>query len=204
MSKFFNPDNWLWRGFGRLADYFLLSICWMVCCIPIVTAGSACIALYDTVAHCFRLGEGSMIRRFFGTFRKELLRGVGLTALWAVICWLLNAGYQILTQLAETGNGWTIFSLVYFITLFIPLGVICWLVAIESRFVHSFGQLHKMAFLFTFSYLPSTIAIVALLVLALNVVLNFPFFLMVLPAVAAHLQSIFIERIFRKYMPDEA
>lgn len=203
MSNFFNSENWLWRGFGRLADYFLLSICWLVCCIPVVTAGSASIALYDTVAHCFRMNEGGMVRRFFSTFRKELVRGIGLTVLWAVICFLLNAGYQILCQLADGSSGWTVFSLVYLITLFIPMGIICWLVAIESRFTYTFGGLHKIAFTFTFAYLPSTIVIVALLILALNVLLNFPFFVMLLPAILAHLQSLLIERIFRKYMPAE-
>ena len=43
--RFFNPDNWLWRGFGRLADFFILSILWLVCSIPVVTIGAASIAL---------------------------------------------------------------------------------------------------------------------------------------------------------------
>jgi len=199
MKGFFNPDNWFWQGFGRVADYFLLSVCWMVCCIPLITIGSASIALYDAVAHCIREHESGLTRRFFSTFKKELGRGIFLTVLWVLISFMLNMGYQIITQMSQNNSAWTIFSLVYFITLILPLGMICWLVAIESRFENSFGALHKAALTFTFGYLPSTLAIVVILILTINLVINFPFFLIFLPAVAAHLQSIFIERIFRKY-----
>lgn len=203
MKSFFNPDNWLWRGFGRLADYFILSILWLVCCVPVVTAGSSCIALYDTVAHCIRGGEGNMVKRFFGTFRRELGRGVILTVIWALVCFFLNMNYQIICQLAETSTLWSTLTPVYFATLFIPLGIMCWLVSIESRFAYSLGALHRTAFVFAFAYLPTTIVIVVLLVVVLNVLLNFPFFLMCLPAAMVHLQSHFIEKVFAKHMPDE-
>lgn len=203
MSGFFNPDNWFWRGFGRLADYFLLSAYWLLCCIPLITIGSSTIALYDTVVHCIRNNEGNMAGRFFSTFKKELVRGIFLTVLWVIICWLLNVGYQIITQMSQADSAWTIFSIVYFITLILPLGLICWLVAIESRFENSFMGLHKTALAFTFVHLPSTLAIVAILILAINVLINFPFFLIFLPAIAAHLQSLFIERTFKKHMPYE-
>lgn len=202
MRSFFNSENWFWQGFGRLADYFILSILWLLCSLPVVTLGTASIALYDTVAHCLRSKEGNMVKRFFSTFKRELGRGILLTILWALICFFLNMAYQILCQLGQSSSGWNIFSIVYFVTLLIPLGIICWLVAIESRFTHTFGSLHRVALTFTFGYLPSTLAIVALLVLEINILMNFFFFAMILPAVIVHLQSFFIERVFRRYMPE--
>lgn len=203
MNGFFNSQNWFWRGFGRLADYFILSFCWLLCSIPVVTIGSATIALYDAVARCIRGSEGDMVKRFFTTFKKELVRGILLTVLWAVLCYLLNVGYQVILQLSDGSTGWTIFSIVYFVTLLLPLGILCWLVAIESRFAYSFKDLHITAVTFTLGYLPSTLAIVAILVLGLNVLLNFPFFIMCLLPAILDLQAIFIERIFRKHTPEE-
>ena len=77
--NFFNSENWFWKGFGRLADYFILSFCWLLCSIPVVTIGTATIALYDAVAHCVRGREPDLAKRFFTTFKKELLRGILLT-----------------------------------------------------------------------------------------------------------------------------
>lgn len=203
MKTIFDPDNWFWRSFGRLADYFILSMIWLACCLPIVTIGTACIALYDTVAHCFRFQEGNMVKRFFGTFKRELLRGILLTVLWAVVGYLLNVGYQIIYQLGAGDATWAVFSLVYLVTLFVPLGAVCWVISLESRFAYSFLQLHSTAFIFTFGHLLQTVAIVALLVAAVIVIFNFPYLLLFLPAALAHLQSFFIEKVFKKYMPDE-
>lgn len=204
MKSFFNPDNWLWQSFSRLADYFLVSICWLICSIPLVTIGTASIALYDTVAHCIKGSEGGLVRRFFRTFKNELLRGCLLTILWTAVAFVLNMGYQILVQNSEGNTAVAVVSIVYFCALFIPLGCICWSIALESRFSASFGQMLKNSFAFTLAYLPQTFVIVALFVLALNLCLNFPFFVMAVPGVMAHLQSHCIEKVFQKYMPEEA
>ena len=200
MRNFFNPENWLWRGFGLLADYFLLSACWFLCSIPVVTVGSASIALYDAVAHCVKGGEEHMIRRFFRTFKNELLRGCLLTLLFAGLALLLNGGYQVMTQLGSSETMKTL-SMVYFCLLLLPLGWACWCLALESRFVYPLGQLLKNALAFTFGHLPQTLAIALVFVVGYNVLLNFPFAVMVVPAPMAHLQSLFIEKVFVKYMP---
>lgn len=201
MKTFFNPDNWLWKGFGRLADYFLLSACWLLCSIPLVTTGAASIALYDTVAHCVKGGEGEMLARFFRTLKNELLRGILLTVFWGVIALGLNFGYQVLSQMEGSTMG--LISTVYFFALLLPLGCVCWCVALESRFTNSFGQLLKNSLTFTFGHLPQTLIISVILVLTINLCANMPFFLMIVPGLAAHLQSHAIEKVFKKYMPED-
>ena len=201
--NFFNPDNWLWRGFGRLADFFLLSALWLVCSIPVVTVGAASIALYDTVAHCFRYQESGMAGRFFRTFRKELVRGILLTVVWAVVGYLFNVSYQILTQLGDGGSAWTLISQVYFMLLLIPVGIATWAIGLESRFCYGFGQLHKNAIMCALGYLPRTIAIVLIFAVVYNLIINMFFLVMFLPALMVNLQSMIMEPVFRKYMPEE-
>ena len=201
--RFFNPDNWLWRGFGRLADFFILSILWLVCSIPLVTIGASSIALYDTVAHCFRYSEGGMVSRFFGTFKRELRRGILLTVVWAVVGYLFNVSYQIMTQLGDGSSFWSVLSLVYFVILLIPVGMACWAIGLQSRFTYSFKELHKNAAMMTLGYLPRTIAVVLIFVVFYNLLINMPFLVMFLPAIMVNLQSMFLEPVFRKYMPEE-
>ena len=201
--KFFNPDNWLWRGFGRVADFFILSVLWMVCSIPVVTIGAASIALYDTVAHCFRYQEGRMVGRFFQTFKRELLRGILMTVFWAVVGYLFNVSYQILSQLGADSAFWSVFSQVYFVLLLIPIGIAVWAIGLESRFAYTFGQLHKNAVMFTLGYFPRTLAVVLIFVVFYNVLINMPFLVMFLPAIMVNLQSMFMEPAFRKFMTEE-
>ena len=201
--NFFNPDNWLWRGFGRLADFFLLSALWILCSIPVVTIGASSIALYDTVAHCFRYNEGGMVSRFFRTFKQELRRGILLTVVWAVVGYLLNISYQIMTQLGDGSSFWSIMSLVYFVILTIPVGIACWAIGLQSRFTYSFKELHKNAAMMALGYFPRTLAIVVIFMIFYNLTINMFFLVMFLPAVMVNFQSMFMEPVFRKYMPEE-
>lgn len=201
MKSFFNPDNFLWQFFGRIADYFILSCLWAVCSTPILTAGAASIALYDTVAHCIRGGERDMVPRFFGTFKRELGRGCLMILLWAVVAYILNVGHQILTQMAAQDSMWQLFSIVYFTSLLVPLGIGCWAIALESRFTYSFTELHRTALTFTFLHLPQTLGIVALFVITLNVLIYIPYLVMFLPCLMAALQSLLIEKVFAQYLP---
>lgn len=203
MKNFFNSENFLWQWFGKLADFFLVSCMWVICSMLLVTAGPASIALYDTVAHCVRGKEPDMFRRFMRTFKNELGRGILMTLLWAVIGFVLNMGYQILTQMAAQDSSWQIFSIIYFVSLLVPLGVGAWAIAIESRFTHTFAGLHKAAVAFALGHLPQTLVIVILFVLTLNLTTAVPFLVMVLPGLMVTIQSVFIEKVFEKYMPTE-
>lgn len=201
MQSFFNPENWLWRGFGRVADFFLLSCCFFLCCAPLVTIPAACIALYDATARCVLGSEGSTYRRFFRTFKNEIKRSLGIALLWVAIAGILAVGYQILYQRAQADAGQSMFAILYYFLLAVPVAIFCWLLAIESRFVYSFGQLHKMAVYFTFTHLPSTVIITALALITFELCCKALFLAMVVPGICAYIQSIFIERVFLKYIP---
>ena len=198
MSGFFNPDNWLWKFFGRAFDFFLLSSMWLLSSVFILTVGPASIACYDTCAHCLRRGESKMSRRFLNTLKRELVPGILITLVWGVIFFVLWTGFQIVRQLAQP-----LMTVVYYFSMLVPLGTLCWVIPIQSRFVYSFGQLHKMAFIFAMRHLPHTIAILALALAVLEICIDFPFFVIFLPGVMVFCQSFFIEKVFGKYMPEE-
>ena len=198
MSGFFNPDNWLWKFFGKAFDFFGLSCMWLLSSMFIVTIGPASIACYDAAARCLRQGEKNMAGRFFRTLKRELIPGILITLVWAVIFFVLWTGFQIVSQM-----GTPLITVVYYFSMAVPIGILCWLIPIQSRFVYKFGQLHKMAFIFALRHLPSTLVILALALATLEVCINFPFFLMFLPGIMVYLQSFFIEKVFKKYMPEE-
>ena len=203
LKRFFDSNNIIWRTFNKFSDLMMLSLCWLLCCIGVVTIGASSIALYDAVSRCVRGDEGNMFRRFFRTFKNELGRGILLTVLWGLLCAALYIGYLYLYQAGVTSTGYAMISILYFFALFLPLAVLCWVISIESRFAYSFGQLHRTAFIFAFGYLPKTIPVVALLAAAIIVLLNLPFLVFIIPGLMTYFQSHFIEKVFVKYMPSE-
>lgn len=203
MNRFFNPDNWLWRFFSLIWDFFGLSCMWFLCSMPLVTVGTASTALYDTCAHCLRGDETNLAKRFFRTFKKELVPGILITILWAAIAMVFWFGYQIVYQMAQADPQIAVFAVIYYFSLLIPVGALCWLFAVQSRFVYKFFQLHKMSVYFTFGHLPSTVAIVILALIAIEICVDFPFMVTFVPGILVYFQSFFIERVFRKYIPAE-
>lgn len=180
-----------------------MSLLWMLCCVPIVTVPAASIALYDSVSRCIHGKQGSMYQRFFRTFRAEFKRSLALALLWTLIAAALTYCYLLLRQAAEAGSVSSLVVTVYCFSLLLPIAVFCWVIAVESRFVYGFGQLHKVAVVFTFAHLPQTLAITGLLAVSLLLCAWVPLTLVILPCITAHLQSIFIEKVFVKYMPEE-
>lgn len=76
MGSLFNPDAFLWRWCSRILDIMILSLFWLVCSLPVVTAGAASAALYDAAVHGIRRDEAGAYVRFFRTFRRELKTAV--------------------------------------------------------------------------------------------------------------------------------
>ena len=198
MSGFFNPDNWLWKFFGKAFDFFGLSCMWLLSSIFIVTIGPASIACYDACAHCVRQGEKNMAGRFFRTLKRELLPGILITLVWGLVFFALWTGLQIVKEMAQP-----IIAVVYYFSMLVPVGVLCWVIPIQSRFVYKFGQLHAMALRFALAHLPSTAVILALALVTVELCIDFPFFVIFLPGILVYFQSFFIERVFKKYMPEE-
>ena len=201
MNGFYNPNNFFWRGFGRIADFFILSVFWMVCCVPIVTLFPACIALYDSTAHCVLGNEQHPYSRFFRTFRNELKRGVGLTLLWCAIGAVAVLGYQLLGQLVPEAQRMTVSS-IYLACAAIPLCVVIWLIPVQSRYVYTFGALHSTAAALALRHLPTTVILLIISLVGSYVLYLLPFLICFLPGIMVYLQSWFIERVFRQYTQD--
>lgn len=79
MSKVFQWDNPVWSFLGKLTDMVILTVLWMVCCIPLVTVGASSSALYDVSWKLSKNQEGYLFSSFFRAFRKHWRKS---TAVW--------------------------------------------------------------------------------------------------------------------------
>lgn len=192
-----------YHWFSKVGSFFGTSLLWMLCCLPLVTIIPSCIALYDSVAHCVYGPDGHPFKRFFSTFRKELLRGIGLTLVWLALGAVLFFGFHVLATMGKQSRVAAIYSMVYLGTMLVPLGVLAWLIPIESRFVHGFGSLHKTALTFAIVHLPTTAALLGILFVAVLVLITVPALVMLVPGIMVTVQCALIERVFKRYEEKE-
>ena len=205
MNQIFNPENFFWKCFDKMADTLGLSLLWLLCSLPVVTIGPACAALYDAAARCVRGGEPAPYRRFLRTFRRELKPAVLCWLVWGGALLLLFCGYRIAAALAaDSGSrAMAVLSVAYLVLMALPAGVLCWLFPLLSRFTYTFPALNRAALQFWFAHLPSTLAMTALLALCAQVSVRLMFFpLCFLPCLLALAHSLFAERAFRRHLPN--
>ncbi len=204
MNQIFNPENFFWKCFDKMADVLGLSVLWLFCSLPVVTAGPASAALYDCAARCVRGGESGVYGRFFRTFRREFKPAALCWLAWGGALFLLFCGYRIAAALAVSAGSraLAVLSVAYLTLTVFPAGMLCWLFPLLSRFQYAFRALNRTALQLWFAHLPSTLAMTALLALcaALCVRLLVPVFF--LPCLLALAHSLFAERAFRLHAAD--
>jgi uncharacterized membrane protein YesL len=203
MNNLTPKENPILFWFSKTGEFCALSVLWLLLCLPVITAIPASIALFDSVAHCIHGTEDGAVSRFFRTLKSELLRGILLSLVWLVIGFALFMGYNILYQMGKENPAMAAYSLVYLCTMAIPLGVLAWLIPVESRFHHSFFGLFRTAAVYAICHLPTTILLLALVALAVVMVYLATALALVLPAIVVTVQCWFVERIFKKYIPQE-
>ena len=189
--------------FSKVGDFCALSILWLLLCLPVVTAIPASIALFDSVAHCLHGNEDGSVRRFLRTLKSELIRGILLSLVWLVIGCGLLYGYSILSQTGQQNPAMAAYAHVYLFSMLIPLSVLTWIIPVESRFQHSFAGLFRAAAAYAISHLPTTVLLLVILALAVILVLLIPVLVFLMPAIAVTVQCWFVERVFKKYIPQE-
>ena len=199
--KVFDPENAWWAFLGRGVDLVGLSLAWGFLCLPVLTIGPATSALYYTVVKCFRQKEKSTFTLFWRAFRADLKQGVAATLLCLPVSLLLYLGYSVMKANWSSDFGAVMF-VAYDIALVVPLGVMVWLFPLLGRFESPLKDAFRTSAMLTFRHLPSTVILVLLTVeTAVSLIEKWwPVFFA--PALWALLSSLFMERIFPKYLTE--
>lgn len=199
MKRFFDPDNFYWKCFDKMADVLGLSLLWFFLSLPVVTAGAASTALYDSASRCVRGGEGGVYSRFFRTFKESFKPAALCTLLFGGALALLAAGYHIVSALAQVNRPLLVLAAVYYVLCACVMGYLCWLFPLLSRYEYTFKELCRTTAQFWFAHFPYTLVMAVLLEICIETTAQLLFPVCFLPACLALADTIFVERAFRKH-----
>ena len=196
----FNPDSGLMITMSRITDVIFLSLFWLMCCIPVVTAGASFAALYDASYRAFRENEKNTWKRFYSTFRDNWKSGILPTILFLLAGAGLMKAVITLWNLAVAGSlSWMMFSALAFVAMVI-LGILSVMFPMLSRFENSFAALVKNTVFLSLANLPRTVVLGILNAITLLLCLRLVVPVFLLPSLAAVLGSYLIEPMFKPYM----
>lgn len=201
---FFNPENSFWRGFTRVMDLVGLTMCWIICSLPVVTICASTTALYDAIYHGVRLGEQGDYVRFLRTFRRELKTGILITLPAIGVALLYVLLFFMSYSMAAAGDkvaGVAVYA--YQCIFCIPLAIWLFACCMLSRFDFKPMQLLATAAKLVFAHLPSALVLTVMVVLLAKVAISWPISIFCMPGLAAFFASYLMERIFKPFLPKE-
>ena len=206
LSRFFDMDNPIWRGMGKITDLILLTLLFYLCCVPVITIIPACCALFDTISRCVKSDAPGCYSRFFKTFLQELKRGIPLTLFWLLVGAIVLCGDQILQYHAQLNTAIQIHAVLYRILFLALLALLGWLIPLQSRYHFSFINLHRNALYFFIARLPGTIWMLISTALIVVACLIHPYTLILLtiaPALISLIHAHTVEKAFQVIFPDD-
>lgn len=208
MDRFFDPDSEVMVFLSGVADLIIANVLWVLTSLPIITLGASTTALYTVVK---KPGEkqysASVFKNFFhgftSNFKKATLSFLILLVPTALV--VVNLAILLLGLLENSVVGYFICGLSIFLLAFAWNYVFPLVATFENTALKTVVN----SFLLAVANLPTTIALTVLNLIPLLMLLfctelffkGLMIWLFVGFALIAKLDSILLERVFRKYIP---
>lgn len=193
-----NLNSPFFRLITNIGNLILVSILWIIGCIPIVTIGASTAALYYICVKVIRHGRGYLFSSFLQSYRSNLKQGIVVTLLGILISFVLYMDFRYITALDAAPQ---YLVAIYQICMTFFASLLIYLVATMSRFSVSFFQLLKLSVFMMIRHFYYTIVMLVLLITVIILMMAVPFSVFFLPGIYILLTSLIMEKVLQKYTP---
>lgn len=196
MRKLLDVDGPFLGVLEKIGQLIVLSVLWLLGCIPVLTTCTSCAALYHGVTFTVRGGEGSLVKEFWKSFRANLPSGAVLSLILVGALGGLEAvSVYLMHSLIPTGVICVLMILDLFLLLYVGpvmakfrLGI---LETLKLSFVLSLQYAH-----YTFVFLIGTLVLAAVQVFVLPMAT-----VLILPGAWCLVISFLMEKALNRYAP---
>ena len=211
MNKIFNFEGPVFTFLSRLADLFWLNLLYILCCIPVITAGAATTALYYVTLKMAKDEEGYITKSYFKSFKQNFVQA---TVIWLVILVIGVVMFMDL-RIANGGNmaeilKTTTVSNVVIVAVGVMLIILCmtltYVFPLLAQFDNTVMNTVKNAFLLSIRHLPYTFLMILITAIPVALIWFSPALLLlvlIMFSATAYINSKFFNKIFILYMPKE-
>ena len=170
MKELFNLNSIWVQRFAMLTNLVMLNILWLICCIPVFTAGAATAALYHTVFLYHTKMDDAVLQPFFQAFKANFRQSTMLLIPFLAVLLLLAFD---MVYLVSHGAGTAVLFLLI-LAAFFAMGMLVHLFPLVARFDMTIKALLRTAFSLAVLHLPATFTVIALTFLPVFLLLLFP------------------------------
>lgn len=197
-------DNPIVNGIGRIADFVVLNLLWVLCSIPIITIGASTTALYTVMLKIVKNEEGYLVKGFFKAFRDNFKQSTVIWLVFLALGIVLLVDFSALRLMSANVAGIMQILLMLMGALLISGSVYAF--GLQARFVNTVKNTMKNAAILVFAKLPHTVLIVIISVGSviatfyngMTLIIGFTVWLFVGVALVAWLNCYVLRSVFRK------
>ena len=195
-------ENPFFEFMGRLGDWMILNVLFVLTSLPVVTIGMSTAALYRVTLRMIRKESLYVAREYLQACKEEWRKATGM--------WLffLFSGAILFFDLLYAGNMWSGLNLGLGVLMILWSFLLCYAFPVQAQFDNTIANTMKNALYLSVRHLPFTIVMTLLNAIPLfcmllgsfYVVMIIPIYLLVGFFFTARINGIFLIRIFRPYV----
>lgn len=199
MGSIFSSDSGFSRAMNKLCDIIILSVLYILCCVPVITIGASTTAAYYVAAKVIRHNEGYVTRSFFKSFKLNFVQSLGLNISYLVCTGILI--FNIFFFNGTEGEVNLYLKCAYIAMLLILASVCMYTYPVLSRFTLKNMTVFKMAFTMAFRHFLHTLGMIGMWVIMLIGIYFIPMTVIILPGLCFFAETFLMEQVLKKYMP---
>lgn len=158
MKHFFDYDGYMNRFLTKVMYVVAVNLLFLICCIPIVTAGASAAGMYKVLLRLQAGDEPYIIKTFFRAFRENFKESTIVWTILLLVFLTLGVNYYLLFHM----SGWGI----EFIRIFFNLILMVWIAfciyffPVIAYYENTISGYVEFAFRLVIGYLPRTILMI--------------------------------------------
>lgn len=201
----FDPDSPFMEALSFVGRLILVNICFLLCCIPVVTIGASFTALYTvTLAQAENRDITSVLGMFFAAFKRNFVQATVLWLIMLAFGALLFFDFRALTVGPFADN--KLMSILFMVGAICYIPTLTFLFPVQAKFDNTVFNTLKNSLALGFAKFPQMLLMAVLNLLPL-IILYFSqvfFFrtlilwIVIAFAATAQINSYLLRRIFRK------
>lgn len=156
MNRFVNPDNPVLNFFGKLLDCIWLNVLWLVCCLPVVTAGASTTALYYCTLKLAEDRRVELTHDFFRAFKENLKEGTVLSLIFTGLGIILAIEGRLFWAMKTRSAVWTLGTAVFVLVVLVFSMVAVYVFPMLARFDNTWRNMVRNSFLISVRFMVCT------------------------------------------------
>ena len=201
----FRMDSRFMQFLGRVMDLVILNLCFIVSCLPVITAGAGLTALYSINLKMVRNEEAYVFKDFWKSFKSNFKQSTLLWLLFLLVGFVLFVDYKVIPTMPTDMS--KVFQVAWIVLLFLYFLMMTYVFPYIARFEDKQKIVLKNAFLMGASHIgysllmmaiPAVAIVITIYNLASLLVMVFLWILLGFSLIS-FVNSFFLRKIFGKY-----